>query len=114
MHAVIRLVLALFLLSEYATATFGAGIDELITNRNPSPDWNRASGSLFQTAKSYAVVVGISEYMGAGKGGYPRIDTVSQDPIKMKDFLLNSAGFDYVYLLTEERATKARIDELTN
>ncbi|MCZ6718097.1 MAG: caspase family protein [Gammaproteobacteria bacterium] len=57
--------------------------------------------------KSYALVVGISAY----SGGYPDLPT-QNDPIRMRDFLLNEAGFDYVHVITEEKVTNVRIRTL--
>jgi Caspase domain len=36
----------------------------------------------------------------------------ANDPLRMRDFLLNEAGFDYVHVITDEKASKARIEEL--
>ena len=43
---------------------------------------------------------------------YPALPTAKRDADKMVDFLLNDAGFDTVYLLTDEDATKVKIDKL--
>jgi uncharacterized caspase-like protein len=56
--------------------------------------------------RSYALVVGISKF-----DDYPSLPTAN-DPLRMRDFLVNEAGFDYVHVLTDEKATKARIEEL--
>jgi hypothetical protein len=56
--------------------------------------------------KSYALVVGISKF-----DDFSSLPTAN-DPLRMRDFLLNEAGFDYVHVLTDEKATKARIEEL--
>ncbi len=58
-------------------------------------------------SKSYALVVGISNYTG----GYTYLPT-ENDALKMRDFLINEAGFDYVHVLTDGRATISRIREL--
>jgi Caspase domain len=57
-------------------------------------------------SKTYALLVGVSDFEG-----YPSLPT-ENDPIRMRDFLINEAGFDYVHVLTDEKATKARIEEL--
>jgi uncharacterized caspase-like protein len=54
----------------------------------------------------------LSEYIGTRAGGYPALPTAKRDADKMVDFLLNDAGFDTVYLLTDEDATKVKIDKL--
>ena len=56
--------------------------------------------------KSYAVVIGISKF-----DDFSTLPTAN-DPIRMRDFLINEAGFDYVHVLTDEKATKVRIEEL--
>ena len=56
--------------------------------------------------KSFALVVGISKF-----DDYYSLPTAN-DPLRMRDFLINEAGFDYVHVLTDEKATKARIEEL--
>ena len=62
----------------------------------------------FKEGKSYALVVGISKFTN----GIPPLTYTSNDPIRMRDFLLNEAGFDYVHVLTEEKATLPRIRQL--
>ncbi len=62
----------------------------------------------FKEGKSYALVVGISKFTN----GIPPLTYTSNDPIRMRDFLLNEAGFDHVHVLTEEKATLPRIRQL--
>jgi formylglycine-generating enzyme required for sulfatase activity len=59
--------------------------------------------------KSYALVVGISEYRDSL--AYANLPT-QNDPIDMAEYLCKQAGFDHVHLLTEERVTVARVREL--
>jgi len=58
--------------------------------------------------KSYALVIGIGEYTN----GFPRLEAPYNDAMRVKDFLLNDAGFDQVYLLTNAAASKDRINKL--
>lgn len=58
--------------------------------------------------KSYALVVGVSQFDDPSFADLP----TGSDPVKVKDFLLNEAGFDYVHLLTEENVTVARLTDL--
>jgi len=58
--------------------------------------------------KSYALVIGIGKYTN----GFSRLEAPYHDAIRMKDFLLNDAGFDQVYLLTNAAASKDRINKL--
>ena len=74
--------------------------------------WTSKAGDLFVAGKSVAVVIGISNYMGPPKGGYQSLPTARFDAIKMKRFLLEDAVFDVVYLLTDEKVTKERIERL--
>jgi Caspase domain len=52
------------------------------------------------------LVVGISRF-----DNFASLPT-EKDPLRMRDFLIHEAGFDYVHMLTDEKATKTRIDEL--
>ena len=58
-------------------------------------------------SKSYALVIGISDY----EGGYDDLPT-GNDAKRMADYLFNEAGFDHVHLLTEDKVTKQRVAEL--
>jgi formylglycine-generating enzyme required for sulfatase activity len=86
-----------------------AGLDEAYQK----PQSDRSWGDLLRDfvgyrgfSRSYALIVGISDF-----NDYPNLPTTN-DPIRMRDFLVNEAGYDYVYVLTDDKATKARIDEL--
>jgi hypothetical protein len=91
---------------------FAAGIDQIFQNQQPNKEWTTKFGNLFSNAKSYAIVVSISEYIGEQNYGYPRLETSRSDSEKMRRFLLEDAGFDYVHVLTEEKVTKVRLNEL--
>jgi Caspase domain/PAN domain len=95
-----------------ATATCAAGREGVFPNPRPDRTWGRTAGGIFTSGKSIAVVIGISNYIGTRAGGYPALPTAKRDADKMVDFLLNDAGFDTVYLLTDEDATKVKIDRL--
>ncbi|MEM7042936.1 MAG: caspase family protein [Pseudomonadota bacterium] len=90
--------------------TAAAGIDEAYLKDNGRSVWGDLLSEFFrfrQFSKSYALVVGINDYTG----GYQPLPT-ADDPIRMRDFLLNEAGFDYVHVLTNEKATARRVREL--
>jgi hypothetical protein len=87
------------------------GLDQVFRNPRPDPLWAAKFGSFFRTAKSYAVVIGISNYIGQKEGGYDPLPT-SEDAEKMKRFLLDDQGFDYVRVLTDEKATKDKIEQI--
>ena len=93
-------------------AACAAGRDKVISNPNPDRTWGRTIGGVFTSGRSIAVVIGISNYIGERAGGYPVLPTAKHDADKMADFLIKDAGFDTVYVLTDERATKSRIDVL--
>ena len=56
--------------------------------------------------KSYAVIVGIDKFEEFRNLG------TKNDPIRLKDYLLKEAGFDYVHLLTGGSVTLQRIEEI--
>lgn len=94
-------------------ATLGvavAGVDETYVRPSELPSlselYNRLVGkSAF--GKSYALVIGVGDYEAYSKLGAP-----AQDALRISDFLRNEAGFDYVVTLTDEKAGKARIENL--
>src|ERR1700744_435493 len=57
--------------------------------------------------KSYAIVIGVGDY-----NNYSKLYAPERDAIKVRNFLINEAEFDYVVTLTDEKATKARIENL--
>jgi WD40 repeat protein len=57
--------------------------------------------------KSYALVIGIGKYQS-----FPQLDAPSSDAVRVRDFLRDEAGFDYIVTLTDEKATRARIETL--
>ena len=79
------------------------------TNPNPDRTWTKQVGGFLFSAKSYAVVISISEYIGKEKGGYPKLDT-RNDAEKFKNFLLEDMGFDYVRVITDTDVTKQSIE----
>jgi hypothetical protein len=88
------------------------GREEKILNTIPDRTWSRMFGGLFVSGKSVAVVISISNYKGSKNGGYPPLLTAKADGDKMVKFLRDDAGFDIIYVLTEESATKEKIDRL--
>jgi branched-chain amino acid transport system substrate-binding protein len=95
-----------------SSAACAAGRDEVIPNPNPDRSWGRTVRGVFTSGRSIAVVIAISNYIGERTGGYQPLPTAKHDADKMIDFLIKDAGFDTVYVLTDERATKSRIDQL--
>ena len=102
-------ILALVTAGIAVVAPASAGIDKVY--RKPAEE--KSSGELLADfvgyqgfSKSYALVIGISKF-----NAYSTLPT-EKDPIRMRDFLIDEAGFDYVHVLTDDKATKTRIDEL--
>ena len=89
-------------------ATAEGGFDDVYVKPDEQGIWGSVlqAVGLAQFEKSYAVVIGISDFEG-----YNDLST-QQDTIRMRDFLINDANFDYVHTLTGANATKARINEL--
>jgi hypothetical protein len=99
-------------LSIQSSVALGVGLDQKITNDQPDRTWADTVGGFFTAGKSVAVVVGISGYMGEDKGGYPELRSTAHDAEKMVRFLKENAGFNIIYVLTEEKVTKERIEQL--
>ena len=106
-HSLVLLGLAL----AFMAAPASAGIDEVFEKPSEKGPW----GSMLEWAlgtegfgKSYALVIGISDYTG----GFEPLRATKNDPVRMKDFLLDEAGFDHVHVLTDDKASKRRIGEL--
>ena len=91
------------------TSTLHAGIDEEFGERT---SWWKASQneflSLFGIQKNYALVIGISEYKGGAFQSLPS----EKDAVRMKDYLINEAGFDHVRLITGDQVNVAKIRKL--
>lgn len=69
-----------------------------------------AFNSLFgkdQIRKSYALVIGVGDY-----DAFKKLNAPPQDALRMRNFLVNEAGFDYVRMLTDGNATKEQITHL--
>lgn len=84
-------------------------IDQVYTKSSDKPLWGKLFEHYFNYKgydKSYAIVIGISRYKSE------RYLATEEDPIRVKDYLLNEAGFDSVHLLTQDRVTKQRVGEL--
>ena len=76
------------------------GIDEIFEKQD------YVNRLLPNSPKNFALVVGISQY-----DHFSDLPT-QEDPIKIKNYLLQQANFDYVHVLTEEKVTQNRVKEL--
>lgn len=84
--------------------------DELYIKQGGT-SWGEIFESLFTRkpfGKSFALVIGVSEY----EGHFPPLATTRNDPIRMRDFLVDQAGFDFVITLQNARASKRLIETL--
>ena len=104
-------LLALFIAWTMTSATVLAkpGIDQAFIKPSSEKTWGQLFADYFGLGhyqKSYALIVGISEF-----SGYNDLPT-GQDVIRMKDFLVNEAGFDHVHVLTEDQVSQARLSSL--
>jgi len=87
------------------------GIDEVFQKKIGDPTWGGNFSDIIgsdRDEKGYALVVGISDYDDSNLEDLP----TRSDAIKIKNYLLSEAGYDYVHLLTEEKVTLARLQEL--
>ena len=93
------------------SSIYSIGIDKTFTSDGKATD-NILSFLGFNTKgynKSYALVIGISKYNN--ESDFQELPT-KNDPIRMKDYLINQAGFEYVHLLTEDKVTLSRVQKL--
>jgi hypothetical protein len=100
------------LLAVFGAPKWAAAREEMKSNPSPDRTWGGKIGNLFRSGKSIAVVISISNYLGERSEGYPSLPTARSDADKMVYFLINDAGFDTVYVLTEDDATKEKIERL--
>ena len=59
--------------------------------------------------KSYALVIGVGDY---DDRSFTKLDAPKNDALRVRDFLVKEAGFDYVQTLTDADATRNRISQL--
>lgn len=101
------LTFLLLIIISLSNVSMAKGIDRVFEG-NRKQSFGRAVDNLFNLShydKSYALVVGISQYTGDFKS----ITSARNDANRMKDFLINEAGFDHVHMLTEEKVTQNRL-----
>lgn len=84
------------------------GIDQVYETESTTT-WGERLFSAFQRPnfnKSYAVVIGVSSFRDFSTLSNP------EDPERIKNYLLDEAGFDYVHLLTEDKVTPERVRQI--
>ena len=107
MHPTIYI--CLLLVAVFSSSASAKGLDEVFKKseetKTPLELFKSVTNISSGMEKSYALVVGISVY-----DNYTNLPT-SENPIAVKDYLLR-AGYNEVHLLTEDRVTKKRLEEL--
>jgi uncharacterized repeat protein (TIGR03803 family) len=111
MRSIQHLAILFATILSMTSASRSQGRDQIFTNPTPNRTWSNQAGSLISSAKSYALVISVSNYIGVAKGGYPELAT-KEDSEKMRSFLLEDQGFDYVHILTDEKVTKASVEKI--
>jgi hypothetical protein len=104
----VAILLSFFLVVGHA---FAGGRDDKIVNNHPDNTWAATIGGLISRPRSVAVVIAISNYTRQTTG-YDALPTAQKDAEKMVSFLKDDAGFDTIYVLTDEKVTKDRLDQL--
>lgn len=98
----------LLLLCLLVTSISHAGIDEVYEKKTNW--WTKAYDELmnqFGIGKSYAIVIGVSQYNDKALTYLPS----ERDAFRIKEYLINEAGFDQVHLITGEKVTLDTIRE---
>jgi Caspase domain/PAN domain len=86
-----------------------AGVDD-VYSRPAGSGWTETFSRLIardSLGKSYALVIGVGDYQYQ-----PKLSAPAGDATRVRDFLRDEAGFDYIVTLTDEKATRSRIEEL--
>src|SRR5262245_46175469 len=108
-----RPLIAVFLalLIVVAAQTSGvAGIDETYVRPGPSiwsSDYYARLIGRNAFGKSVAVVIGVGDY-----DRFRKLSAPTGDALRVRNFLRDEAGFDRIIMLTDDKATYARIAEL--
>lgn len=111
MRGMVRALVVLLSIAAALPAHAQASRDLDEVYQKPSgPTWGEVFRSTFGGSgfgRSYALVIGISDYFY-----WPHLDASLEDAKRVRNFLIQDAGFDYVHTLTNAKVTRARIDEL--
>lgn len=100
--------LVIFLTAQQG-AVAQAAIDQSFIKPPAEVTWGGILNDFFgndRYRKSYALVIGVSSF-----SQFTDLPT-SNDPLRVKDFLVEKAGFDHVHVLTERHVTRERVREL--
>ena len=105
-----QLLIACLLVGWFALPVKALDLDEIYEKPSDGLDWGSIFSRFYERsgfAKSYALVIGMGEY-----DHWHDLDSPVTDAERVRDFLINDAGFDYVITLTNAKATKPRIQKL--
>ena len=105
-------LLTAFILIQAHVEEAWSGIDQAYTKAEDKQSWGEILNWVFgsrQLGKSYALVVGISQYSGQG---FNVLEHTLDDPERVRNFLLDDAGFDHVHVLTDDKVTQDRLRTL--
>jgi len=88
-----------------------AGIDDTYTKASGTvsilPETVARFFGRTSRGKSYALVIGVGAY-----DHFPPLSAPATDAFKVRDFLRDEAGFDLIVTLTDEKATRGRVEDL--
>ena len=104
------LLLFLFSLSVGIAEANAQPIDEHFKKEESGTIWGDLYNKFFNKTpfgRSYAIVIGVSNY-----AHWNDLNSATTDPLKVRNFLVENANFDEVITLTNEKASKQRIDQL--
>jgi hypothetical protein len=107
------LLLAPLLLLSTASISGAMGIDETYIRPRGKSQWTEILEIFTRPfgpksfGKSYALVVGIGNY-----DHYDDLSAPNKDAVRVRNFLRDEAGFDHIVTLTDDRATRGRIEGL--
>jgi WD40 repeat protein len=99
-------VTAIALLVVVVSASAG-GIDDTYmkpANKMSWAEWFKNIYGHNTFRKSFAIVVGVGDY-----DHHEKLSAPSKDALRVRDFLRDEAGFDYIITLTDDKATRERI-----
>lgn len=97
-------------LADLSSQTFKDNIED-VYQKQGTRGWGDIFSRFFNRKvfkKSYALVIGIGDY----QQGWTKIESPYYDALRVRDFLIDDAGFDYVVTLTNSKATKQKINKL--
>ena len=105
-----RFIFFVTLLLTLSGVASGGGIDEEYLKPNDKKRWGKLLADavgIDAYQKSYALIISISDYTG----GYPSLPT-RNDAIRMRDYLVHEAGFDYVRVITDDKVSASKLNRV--